>query len=82
MFNDTFKDLSSAFSTALSKIDAEGSSGLGTGAKALKKRLLEMRNEIDGWRMGKGLPEVEAAGGERNDDVERPEGDAGGLYKD
>lgn len=41
-----------------------------------------MRNEIDGWRMGKGLPEVEQAGGERNDDVERPDGDAGGLYND
>lgn len=84
MFKETFSDLSSAFTTAMNSIKAEGDSGLGTSAKALLKRLEGMRDEVDGWRSGKGLPEVEAAGGERNDDVDRPQGGegAGGLYAD
>ncbi len=36
-----------------------------------------MRGEIDGWRKGDGLPE---AGNEKNDQVERAEGDGGGTY--
>ena len=37
-----------------------------------------MRVEIDGWRQGKGLPEVEEKGGEGNVERERE----GGLYKE
>jgi hypothetical protein len=82
LFKDTFQKLSQAFTTALHTIEDEGNSGLGTGAKALKKRLEEMQAEIDGWRMGKGLDGLAEKGGESNDDVSRPQGDAGGLYKD
>ncbi|KAK8844095.1 hypothetical protein IAR55_006889 [Kwoniella newhampshirensis] len=82
MFKDTFGTLSSAFTDAINAVEDESASGLGTVAKALIKKLESMRDEIDGWRTGKGLPEVEEAGGERNEDVERAEGDGGGLYAD
>jgi hypothetical protein len=39
-----------------------------------------MRDEIDGWMQGKEVPGAE--GGERNDDVERKDGKATGLYAD
>jgi len=41
-----------------------------------------MQAEVDGWRMGKAVEGLAEQGGERNDDVSRPDGDAGGLYKD
>lgn len=80
MFKDTFGTLSGAFTTAMNKVQDESGSGLGSVAKVLLKRLEEMRDEIDGWRAGKGLPE--AAEGEQNDKVERAKGDGGGLYAD
>lgn len=82
LFKETFSKLSQAFTAALHTIDDEGNSGLGTSAKALKKRLEEMQEEVDGWRMGKAVEGLAEQGGERNDDVSRPDGDAGGLYKD
>ncbi|WVQ93182.1 hypothetical protein IAU59_000246 [Kwoniella sp. CBS 9459] len=82
MFNDTFGTLSSAFTDAINKVQDESGSGLGSVAKTLIQKLEAMRDEIDGWRTGQGLPEVEAQGGEQNDSVERAEGDGGGLYAD
>ena len=78
MFKDTFSSLASAFSTAINKIKDESDSGIGNAGKALISRLEAMRAEVDGWRTGKGIPELEAAGGEGN--VDRSSG--GGLYKD
>jgi len=80
MFNQTFRDLSSAFTTALQAIQDEAGSGIGSVGKALMARLEAMRGEIDGWRMGQGLPG--AQGGERNEQVDRAKGDGGGLYAD
>ncbi|WVW79435.1 hypothetical protein I302_101404 [Kwoniella bestiolae CBS 10118] len=82
VFNDTFGHLSSAFTDAINKIKDESGSGIGSVGKILIHKLETMRDEVDGWRMGKGLPEVEQAGGERNEDVDRAEGDGGGLYAD
>lgn len=82
VFKDTFGHLSSAFSEAISSIQHESGSGIGYVGKALIARLEKMRDEVDGWRIGKGLPEVEKHGGERGEDVEQAEGDEGGLYKD
>jgi hypothetical protein len=82
MFNETFSTLSTAFTTAIDSINAESGSGLGTPAKTLITKLESMREEIDGWRQGKGLKEVKEKGGERNEDVDRAEGDGGGLYAD
>ncbi|WRT69115.1 uncharacterized protein IL334_006099 [Kwoniella shivajii] len=81
-FNDTFRDLSTAFTDAINKVKDESGSGIGSVGKTLIDKLESMRDEIDGWRMGKGLPEVEEQGGERNDSVERAKGDGGGLYAD
>ena len=78
VFRDTFSSLSSAFSHAINSIEDEAGSGVGTVGKALIHRLESMRNEVDGWRMGKGLPE--AIKGEQGGDVERV--GQGGLYKD
>ncbi|WVQ81495.1 hypothetical protein IAT38_003619 [Cryptococcus sp. DSM 104549] len=82
VFKDTFSHLSSAFTTAINKITDESPSGVGSVGKALIAKLEAMRDEVDGWRMGKGLPEVEREGGERGDEVERGVGAEGGLYKD
>lgn len=82
VFKDTFGHLSSAFSEAISSIQHESGSGIGFVGKALIARLENMRDEVDGWRTGKGLPEVEKHGGELGEDVEQAEGDEGGLYKD
>ncbi|OXG78462.1 hypothetical protein C348_04246 [Cryptococcus neoformans Gb118] len=82
VFKDIFGHLSSAFSEAISSIQHESGSGIGYVAKALIARLENMRDEVDGWRTGKGLPEVEKHGGELGEDVEQAEGDEGGLYKD
>ncbi|WVR09021.1 hypothetical protein IAU60_006081 [Kwoniella sp. DSM 27419] len=82
MFADTFGQLSGAFTDAINKINDESGSGLGSVAKTLIAKLESMRDEVDGWRAGKGLSEVEAAGGERNESVERAKGDGGGLYAD
>ncbi|WWC91155.1 uncharacterized protein L201_006096 [Kwoniella dendrophila CBS 6074] len=82
MFNDTFRELSTAFTTAMNKIQDESGSGIGSVGKTLISKLEKMRNEIDDLRSGKGLEEVKEAGGERNDSVERAQGDGGGLYKD
>lgn len=82
VFKDTFGHLSSAFSEAISSIQHESGSGIGYVAKALIAKLENMRDEVDGWRTGKGLPEVEKHGGELGEDVEQAEGDEGGLYKD
>lgn len=79
-FGDTFSTLSGAFSTAINQVQAESPSGVGSVGKALIKRLEDMRNEIDGWRQGKGVPGAE--GGEKNDEVERKEGKATGLYEE
>lgn len=78
MFKDTIGKLSTTITETIHAIDQESASGLGTKAKALKKRLEEIQAEVDGWRIGKGLD----VGEEQNDEVERPSGDAGGLYKD
>ncbi|ORY28797.1 hypothetical protein BCR39DRAFT_533918 [Naematelia encephala] len=80
VFSDTFGHLSGEFSTAINAVKGESGSGLGSVAKALIERLEAMRDEIDGWRKGEGL--AGAAEGEKNDEVERAEGDGGGLYKD
>ena len=77
VFRSTFGNLSHAIDQAINTIDDESGSGLGSTAKALKKRLLAMREEVDGWRSGSG-PAVE----EKNDDVSRPEGASGGLYRE
>ena len=53
---------------------------MGTKGQALVEHLKGMRAEVDGWMMGKDLPE--ARGGERGEDVVRPEGAEGGLYRD
>lgn len=82
MFVETFSKLSGAFTTAINAVQAESGSGLGTAAKELIKKLESMRGEVDGWRQGKGLEEVKEKGGERNEDVDRAEGDGGGLYAD
>jgi hypothetical protein len=78
VFRDTFARLSSAFSQAINHIQDESGSGIGTVGKALIARLEGMRNEVDGWRMGKGLPATRE--GERGEDVERV--GQGGLYKE
>lgn len=70
-------NLTSAIGSALNTLHAESPSGLGTKAKALKKRLEEIREEIEGWQRGEGLG-VE----EKNEAVDREGGDAGGLYAD
>ncbi|KAK4687241.1 hypothetical protein P7C73_g2875, partial [Tremellales sp. Uapishka_1] len=80
MFQHVFHDLSGAFSTAIHAIEDEAGSGLGSVAKALIKKLEDMRGEIDDLRAGKSLPEAE--GGEKNEQVERAQGDGGGLYKE
>ncbi|WVQ74422.1 hypothetical protein IAR50_004023 [Cryptococcus sp. DSM 104548] len=80
VFKDTFSHLSSAFTDAINKIEDESASGVGYVGKALIGRLVEMQSEVDGWRAGQGLPEVEAHGGERGEDVVT--GDEGGLYKE
>ena len=80
LFRETFTTLSTAITTAIHTIDDESGSGIGTVAKALKAKLEGMRAEVDGWQAGKGLPE--AATGESNEDVERSQGDGGGLYKE
>lgn len=81
MFRDAFGPLSSAFSTAIAKVEGESTSGLGTKAKSLIDRLKEMQGEIDGWRQGnpvEGRPKTE-----QNDDVSRPSNEQnGGLYRD
>ncbi|WWC63981.1 uncharacterized protein I303_106587 [Kwoniella dejecticola CBS 10117] len=82
MFSDTFGHLSSAFTDAINKIKDESGSGIGSVGKTLIHKLETMRGEVDGWRQGKGLEEVEQAGGERNESVERAKGDGGGLYAD
>ncbi|KAL7420971.1 hypothetical protein Q5752_003855 [Cryptotrichosporon argae] len=78
-FQQVFAKLSSAFTDAIHAIEDESPSGLGTGAKALIGRLEGMRDEVDGWRAGRGLDELRATG-ERTDDVSVV--DQGGLYKD
>nr|ODN90525.1 hypothetical protein L203_01634 [Cryptococcus depauperatus CBS 7841] len=82
VFQDTFLHLSSAFTQAIHAIEDESSSGIGFVGKALKAKLESMRDEIDGWRMGKGLPEVEKHGGELGKDVDLAKEDEGGLYRD
>ena len=66
MFNQTFRKLSTAFTTAINAVQDESGSGVGSVGKALMSRLEAMRGEI----------------GEQNDQVERTKGDAGGLYAD
>ena len=78
MFKDTFSGLSSAFSSAINAIKDESSSGVGNVGKALISRMEAMRGEVEGWMSGKGLPEVEKAGGEGNVD----KSSEGGLYKE
>ena len=80
MFAETFSKLSGAFTDAINSVKGESGSGIGTVGKALMARLEEMRDEVDGWRQGKGVKGAE--GGERNDEVERYEGKATGLYRD
>ncbi len=80
MFQQTFGNLSSAFTDAIHAIEDESGSGVGSVGKALTAKLVSMRDEIDGWRAGKGLPE--AGEGEKNEQVERAKGDGGGLYAD
>jgi hypothetical protein len=80
MFKDTFQTLSSAFTTAIHSVEDESRSGVGSVGKALIDKLKAMRDEIDGWMQGKDVPGAE--GGERNDDVERKDGKATGLYAD
>jgi hypothetical protein len=81
LFNDTFGQLSTAFSSALAVVEGELPSGLGSKAKDLIDRLKAMQAEIDGWRSGQPLE-----GGskkEKTDDVSRESGEqAGGLYAD
>lgn len=78
MFQQTFRTLSSAFTTAINAVNDESGSGIGSVGKALIGKLESMRDEIDALRAGKGLPE--AGGGEKNDQVDRAKGDGGGLY--
>ena len=80
MFHQTFRTLSSAFTTAIQAVQDESGSGVGSVAKTLMARLEAMRDEIDGWREGKPLPEV--GKGESNDQVDIAKGDSGGLYTD
>jgi hypothetical protein len=81
LFNDTFGQLSTAFSSTLAVVEGELPSGLGSKAKELIDRLKAMRDEIDGWRSGQPLE-----GGskqEKTNDVSRESGEqAGGLYAD
>jgi hypothetical protein len=81
MFNDTFGQLSTAFSSTLAVVQGELPSGLGSKAKDLIERLKEMQAEIDGWRSGK--PLEGGAKREETDDVSRQSREqAGGLYAD
>lgn len=81
MFNDTFGQLSSAFSSTLAVVEGELPSGLGSKAKALIEKLKAMQAEIDGWRQGK--PLEGGAKKEETDDVSRQSREqAGGLYAD
>lgn len=80
MFAETFSKLSGAFTDAINSVKGESGSGIGSVGKALMARLEEMRDEVDGWRQGQGVKGAE--GGEKNDEVERYEGKAGGLYRD
>lgn len=79
-FQDTFKTLSSAFTKAIQAVEDESASGVGSVGKALIEALKERRSEIDGWLQGKNVPGAE--GGEKNDEVERKDGKATGLYAD
>lgn len=78
MFKDVFQTLSSAFTTAIQAVEDESRSGVGSVGKALIDALKERRAEIDGWLQGKNVPGAE--GGEKNDQVERKDGKATGLY--
>jgi hypothetical protein len=81
MFNDTFGQLSTAFSSTLAVVQGELPSGLGSKAKDLIERLKEMQAEIDGWRSGE--PLEGGAKREETDDVSRQSREqAGGLYAD
>jgi len=82
MFKDTFSELSSAFTRAINSVQDEGGAGgLGSKAQVLIQKLESMRDEIDGWRSGRGLLEADAVG-ERSDAVDRSASGGGGLYKE
>lgn len=51
---------------------------MGARAEELKRRLEGMRGEVEGWAKGEGFEGVE----EKNEEVDREGGDAGGLYRD
>lgn len=81
LFNDTFGQLSTAFTSTLAVVEGELPSGLGSKAKDLIERLKAMRGEIDGWREGK--PLEGGAKKEETNDVSRESGEqSGGLYAD
>jgi len=81
LFNDTFGELSTAFTSALAVVEGELPSGLGSKAKDLIERLRAMRAEIDGWREGE--PLEGGAKKEETNDVSRESGEqSAGLYAD